>query len=120
MAAPNIVNVSTITAKTVGAALSTSLTTDILANAASSGKVFKINTILVSNVDGTNSASVSMYYNDGSTNHSIGTTIDVPADSTLVLTDKNSVIYLEENTAIKGGASASGDLVVLISYEEIS
>ena len=47
MAAPNIVNVSTITAKTVGAALGTSLTTDILANAASSGKVFKINTIVL-------------------------------------------------------------------------
>ena len=112
MAAPNIVNVSTITAKMGGAYHY--VTTDILANSASSGKVFKVNTILVSNVDGTNSASVSMYYNDGSTSHSIGTTIDVPADSTLVLTDKNSVIYLEENTAIKGGASAASDLVVLI------
>ena len=120
MANPNIVNVTTVNGKTVGAALTTTLTTDILSNAASSGKVFKINTILVSNVDGTNGANVSMYYNDGSINHSIATTINVPADSTLVLTDKNSVIYLEENTAIKGGASAAGDLVVLISYEEIS
>ncbi len=120
MAAPNIVNVSTITAKTHAAALTATLTTDILANAASSGKVFKINTILVSNVDGTNSASVTVDYYNGSTGFKIANTIDVPADSTLVLTDKNSVIYLEENTKIRGGASAASDLEIIISYEEIS
>jgi len=121
MAAPNIVNVSTITAKTHAAALTTTLTTDILANAASSGKVFKINTILISNIDGANTADASIYYNDGSaSNYSIGTTISVPAGSTLVLTDKNSVLYLEEDTRIRGGASAASDLMIIISYEEIS
>ena len=74
MAAPNIVNVSTITAKTVGAALGTTLTTDILANAASSGKVFKINTIVVSNVDGTNSANVTVDYYNGSAGFKIANT----------------------------------------------
>lgn len=121
MAAPNIVNVSTITAKTVAAGLTTTLTTDILANAASSGKVFKINTILISNIDGTNSADVTVYYNDGTANnYAIASTIAVPADSTLVLTDKNSVLYLEEDTRIRAGASAVSDLMILISYEEIS
>ena len=43
MAAPNLVNVATITAKSVQAALSTTVTTEILANGSSSGKVFKIN-----------------------------------------------------------------------------
>ena len=54
MAAPNLVNVATITAKSVQAALSTTLTTEILANGSSSGKVFKVNNILVANIDGTN------------------------------------------------------------------
>lgn len=120
MAAPNIVNVSTITAKTVGAALTATLTTDILANAASSGKVFKINTILVSNIDGANSADVTVDYYNGSAGFKIANTIAVPADSTLVLTDKNNVLYLEENTKIRGGASAASDLEIIISYEEIS
>lgn len=120
MAAPNIVNVSTITAKTVGAALGTTLTTSLLANSASSGKVFKVNTILVSNVDGTNSADVTVEYYDGTNSRFIGKTIAVPADSTLVLTDKSSVLYLEEGTSIRGGASAASDLDILISYEEIS
>ena len=47
MAAPNIVNVATITAKTVGAALGTNTNTSILNNSASSNKAFKVNTILV-------------------------------------------------------------------------
>tara|TARA_B000000565_G_C23782575_1_gene376563 strand:+ start:8474 stop:8842 length:369 start_codon:yes stop_codon:yes gene_type:complete len=122
MAAPNIVNVSTITAKTVAAHLSTSTTTALLTNSASSGKVFKINTIIVSNVDGTNSADVTVLFTDASASDSfnICRTIAVPADSTLVLTDKNSVLYLEEGDVIKGGASAASDLDILISYEEIS
>ena len=120
MAAPNRVNVATITAKTVGAALTATLTTDILANASSSGKVFKINTILVSNVDGTNSADVTIDYYNGSTGFKIANTIAVPPDTMLVLTDKSSTIYLEEGTKIRGGASAANDLDVIISYEEIS
>ena len=120
MAAPNIVNVSTITAKTTAAALTTTVSTDILINSASSGKVFKVNTILVSNVDGTNSADATVEYYDGSNAFRIADSIAVPADSTLVLTDKNSVIYLEEGTKIRGGASAANDLHIIISYEEIS
>ena len=120
MAAPNIVNVSTITAKMAAANLGTTLTTTLLSNSSSSGKVFKINTIIVSNVDATNSAAVTIDYYNGSTGFKIANTIDVPADSTLVLTDKNSVIYLMEDNAIRGGASAASDLDVLISYEEIS
>ena len=119
MAAPNIVNVSTITAKTTGGAVPTSVT-QFLANSASSGKVFKINTIIISNVDGSNSANVTVIYYDGSNSRHIGKTIAVPPDSTLVLTDKNSVIYLEEGTDIRGNASAASDLEFIISYEEIS
>ena len=96
MAAPNIVNVSTITAKTTGAALGTTLTTSLLANSASSGKVFKVNTIIVANVDGTNDATVTLDYYNGTTGYKIANTINVAADTTLIALDKNSAIYLEE------------------------
>ena len=120
MAAPNIVNVSTITAKTTGATLDTTLTTSLLANSTSSGKVFKVNTILVSNVDGSNAADLTIEYYDGSNSYKLASTISVPAESTLVLIDKNSAFYLEEGVSIRGGASAANDLQVIISYEEIS
>ena len=121
MAAPNIVNVATITAKTVGAALGTSTTTSLLANSASSNKAFKVNTILVSNVDGTNSATVTVtHYEWVQTIDILTKGITVPAGSTVVLIDKNSFLYLEENHSIRGGASAASDLEILICYEEIS
>ncbi len=60
MAAPNLVNVATITAKSVQATLDTTLTTEILANASSSGKVFKINNIIVANIDGSSAADASV------------------------------------------------------------
>jgi len=46
-------------------------------------------------------------------------TISVPADATLSVIDKNNSFYLEEGDNIEGGASANGDLVITISYEEL-
>ena len=119
MAAPNIVNVSTITAKTTAAALGTSTSTP-LSNSASSGKVFKVNTIIVSNVDGSNSADATVQYYDGSTGFRLASAIPVAPKTTLVVTDKDSVIYLEEGKSIRAFASADSDLEIVISYEEIS
>ena len=99
-------------------ALGTSTAT-LLQNSASSNKVFKINTILVSNVDGTNSATAAISLYDG-TDRYIAKGITVPAGATVVLIDKNSSLYLEEDKIIRGDASAAGDLEFIISYEEIS
>ena len=124
MAAPNIVNVTTITGKTTYAALTTTLTPVLLANAVSSGKVFKINSIMVANVDGTNAADVTVDINTAAagsgTSYALASTISVPADATLNLVDKNSSFYLEEDKSILGGASANSDLEIVISYEEIN
>lgn len=119
MAAPNIVNVATITGKTVGAALGTS-SSDIVTNSSGSGKVFKINAIYVSNVDGTNNADVTVGFYDASATatYRIAFTVTVPADATLDVVSK--AIYLEEGDKITALASASGDLEIVVSYEEIS
>jgi len=124
MAAPNIVNVTTITGKTTYAALTTTLTTVLLANAVSSGKVFKINSIMVANVDGTSAADVTVDINTAAagsgTSYALANTIAVPADATLSVVDKTNSFYLEEDKSILGGASANGDLEIVISYEEIN
>tara|TARA_R110002072_G_scaffold203149_1_gene361116 strand:- start:981 stop:1355 length:375 start_codon:yes stop_codon:yes gene_type:complete len=124
MSAPNIVNVATITGKTATVALSSTNATAIVSNAASSSKVFKINNVIVSNVDGTNAAdiTINLYSQDdiGGTAYAVASTISVPADSTLVVLDKNTALYLEEDKSIGAQASVANDLVVVISYEEIS
>lgn len=124
MANPNIVNVTSILGETVIGALTTTLTTVLLTNSASSGKVYKVNSVLISNIDGTNAADATFKVatNDlgTSTAYAIASTIAVPADATLSLIDKTNSFYLMENRSIIGGASANGDLEYLISYEIIN
>jgi hypothetical protein len=118
MANPNIVNVTSILGKTVQAALTTTLTTEIVACA--SDKVLKINTILVANIDGSNAADASVFITkSGGSPIAIASTIAVPADATLSVIDKTNSFYLEEGDNIEAGASADGDLTITISYEEI-
>lgn len=116
MAAPNIVNVATITGKTAVQAVGTSATA-IVTNSSSSGKVFKVNALYVSNVDGTSAADITIDIYRSTTAYPIASTVSVPADSTLDILSK--ALYLEEGDALRCTASASGDLVAVCSYEEI-
>lgn len=124
MAAPNIVNVATITGKTNVVDLTSTSATSVVSNAASSGKVIKINSLIVANVDGTNNTeiTISLYSAAalGGTATQICSTVTVPADSSLIVIDKSSGIYLEEDKSIGATAGVANDLKVICSYEEIS
>jgi len=96
----------------------------LVSNAASSGKVFKINSIVVANVDGTSAADITInVYSQaalGGTAYPIASTISVPADATLIVTDKTTSFYLLENQSIGATAGSASDLVVTASWEEIN
>ena len=133
MAAPNIVNVTTITGVTTfhaGIAVTTGgkgalgITT-VVSNAASSGKVLKINSLVAASIGSTTGVTL-QYFNH--VNHasaastvSIGMTMAVPTFSTLAIITKDNSVYLEENTALGIFAQpALGTIDVVCSYEEIS
>ena len=124
MTAPNIVDVTTITGKSATIALSTTSQTTLVSNAASSGKVFKINMIQVANVDGVNACDITVDVHSaaagGGTAYSLVSTASVPADASLIALDKSTALYLEEDKSITATASAANDLEVIVSYEEIS
>ena len=103
----------------------------LLPNAASSGKVFKINQIVAANVNGTNAVdtTVSIYSNgavaqgsapSGGTAYPIVSTVSVPADSSLIVTDKTTAIYLMEGQSITVTSGTASGITYTISYEEIS
>ena len=122
MAAPNIVNVTSIFGKTVYDTYVGTSQSITLQNAASSNKVLKINTILAANRDGTNDADISVFVSTVSSSTALfylAYTITVPADSTLVITSKDTSFYLEEDRAIRAFASNSSDISLMISYEEM-
>ena len=117
MAAPNIVNVSSIYGKTNGVALDTTLTTDIIT--CGTDRLYKVNSIIVANIDGSNAADVTVYFYDNSTSSriAIADAVTVPTKSTLIVLGKDAPIYLEESDQIEAGASANGDLHLTVSYE---
>ena len=119
MAAPNIVNVATITGKTAVLAVTTSATA-IVTNSAASGKVFKINCLVIANIDGSASADITVDLYRSSTAYKLANTIAVPADASFIAIGKDTPIYLEEGDTLRVTASADGDLMAIASYEEIS
>lgn len=117
MANPNIVNVSAVYGRTVGVALGTSGSTVL---STSTSTVRKINSIVVSNIDGTNDADVTVYASIDSNTRYLAYQITVPAKSTLVVTSKDTSFYLEESDTLSALASAASDLHIIVSYDEIS
>ena len=124
MANPNIVNVAAIYGNTSTTALSSTSATSIVSNAASSGKVYRINSLVVANVDGTNAADITINIYSaaslGGTAFAVASTISVPADASLIIIDKTTGIYLLEDKSIGAIAGVANDLVVTCSWEEIN
>jgi hypothetical protein len=116
MVAPNVVSVTSILGKTdvqsvgVTATAITTCPTD---------KVYKINSLVVANIDGTNAADITVDLFRSSVAYRIASTISIPADTTLVVISKDMGMYLEEGDAIRCTASVAGDLQALCSYEII-
>jgi len=90
-------------------------------NASSSGAVYKINNIIVSNISGTGSASVTVdVYKNQSTAYRIAYQVSVAANTSFTPIDKGLVVYLQENDSIRLTASANSYLEAVCSYEAIS
>lgn len=131
MANPNIVNVTTIYGTTTYYTPTGTTAVVLLANTASSGKVYKINQIVAANVDGTNAVNctVSIYTNgavaqgsapSGGTAYPVVSTVSVPANASLICVDKTTAIYLQEGTSISVTSGTASKLTFSISYEDIS
>ena len=123
MAAPNLVSPTTINGKTVTVNLTTTSATSVLSNAASSGKVLKVNALYVANTTASNATITINQYSAaalGGTAFPIASAIIVPANATLVVIDKDAYVYLEENTSLGATAGTANALQIVCSYEDIS
>lgn len=131
MANPNIAAASSILGTTTFLTPSGTTAVVLLNNTASSGKVFKINQIVAANVNGTSAVdtTVSLYSNGAQSQGSapssgvaypIVSTVSVPADSSLIVTDKTTAIYLMEGQSITVTSGTASGITYSISYEDIS
>jgi hypothetical protein len=131
MTNPNIAAVANIYGTTTYYTPSGTSAVVLLANAASSNTVYRINQIVASNVNGSIAvnATVSIYTNgavaqgsapSGGTAYPIVSTVSVPANASLIVVDKGTAIYLMEGTSITVTSGTASGITYSISYEAIS
>jgi hypothetical protein len=123
MANPNIINATAIYGDNVSVSLTTTAATSILSNAASSGKVYKIESLVVANTTASAANITINVYSAaalGGTAYPICSTVSVPANASLIVIDKSTMIYLKENQSVGATAGTSSALVVTASWEDIS
>ena len=124
MAAPNIGLPTTITGKTVPLTPAVTTATVLLANAAASGKVLKIENIIAANIDASATIAASVGTNtaaDGSgTSTSLILAVPIPAGASLIVSDKSTSFYLEEGKSIVVTSGTASKISYTVSYEEIS
>jgi hypothetical protein len=130
MANPNLISATTINGVTTYYTPSGTTAVVLLANAASSGKVYKINQFVCSNTTtSAANATVSIYSNgavaqgsapSGGTAYPVVSAVSVPANASLICVDKTTAIYLQEGTSISITSGTASSLTFSISYEDIS
>ena len=130
MANPNIVNVNSIQGFTAAVIPATTSATVLLQNAASSANVYKVNLVSISNLTTTAQTATVAYYTSGTvaansaasggTSFPIAYNVSIPANASLVVSDKTSNFYLTENTSIVvTSTSSASNLAFVTSYEQI-
>jgi hypothetical protein len=124
MAAPNIVNITSMIGKTDTTSLTTTSPTNILENAASSNKVLRVIMVRAVNTDGSNAAdiTVSLYSAAalGGTATELIQAKEVAINTNLDVITKDAPLYMEEDTSLGATASAADDIKMIVTYEEIS
>lgn len=131
MANPNILAATTAYGTTTYYTPTGTTAVVLVTNAASSGKVLKINQIVAANVNGSAAvtATVSIYTNgavaqgsapSGGTAYPIISAVSVPATASLIVVDKTTAIYLQEGTCISVTSGTASGITYSVSYEEMS
>lgn len=123
MAAPNIVNVTSIVAGYAAIAPNNTNQTVLMLNSANSNAVVKINSLVITNVsDAVAAATVSLNTSASGigTNYRIAYNIYIPANASLQLVDKGNFLYLTEDKSIVVTSGVAGALEYVTVFETIS
>jgi hypothetical protein len=119
MANPNIVQVTQIYGNTAVQAVTTSATA-IVTNNSGSGKVFKVNGIIVSNVDSSNSATLTVDLYRSATPYRLINSVTININTSYTPVDKTLSMYLLEGDSIRLTANANSRLEAIATWEEIN
>lgn len=123
MANPNIIGATTITGNVTYSIPANTSATSLLSNAASSGLVYKVESLTCANVTAS-TANVTVSVNSAAagsgTAYRLAYQVVVPVNATLQIIDKNNPIYLTEDKSIVVTSGTGSAIEYVCSYESIS
>jgi len=124
MANPNLNSATNVYVNNASLSLTTTSATQLMSNAASSGKTFLIDGITVANTDTVNPVTVTVTLFQSATNTGTGfelcSTVACPANAAIIVVDKSQGVSLLENESIYVTAGTASKLKVNASWKELS
>jgi hypothetical protein len=123
MANPNIVNVTSIYGNTSYLVPTTTTATTWTALTPAAGTVNKIDNIVAANVTGTAAVitvSVNSAVSGGGTAYRLAYQITVPANASLIITDKTTAFYVGEAQSVVVTSGTTNAIEMVASYEAIT
>lgn len=115
MAAPNIINSTSVLGKRSYAILTTSMA-NVITSGATSGNLIKISELSITNIS-SSVISSNVVVGRGSTLYYVAGTITVPANSILTVVSRDSAFYMEEGDYLQANASTANSGHLSVSYE---
>lgn len=130
MSTLNILNVSQINGNTTYYQPTGTSAVVLLANPSGSSHTYKVDNIVASNISAnTTNVTVSIYSNgsvaqgsapSGGVAYPIINTVSIPANASLVVSDKTTTFYLMENQSIVVTSGVANTVAYIVSYEDLS
>lgn len=116
MASPNLINVVSVYGKTTATVVSTA-TTVLVSNPSASNKMYKINSIYISNIDNVSPIKVTLDFFKNLISIRLIDRIEIEPGNTLVAMSRDTSIYLDEGDSIRCYSESVNKTHVTISYE---
>jgi len=124
MANPNLGSAANCYANNASLSLTSTSATQLVSNAASSGKVFVLDGITVANIDTANAVTVTVTFyrtaDNSGTAYELASTVSVPANSAVIVVDKAQGVSLLEAQSIYCTAGTASKLKINAAWKELS
>lgn len=116
MAAPNLIQVTSVYGRSISTSVGTAVTT-VVSNPTSSSKSYKLNSLYISNIDSAGTVRVSVDFFRSGTSIRLIDRMEVAPGDTLIGMSRDTSIYLEEGDSLRAYADVAGRTHLVLSYE---
>jgi hypothetical protein len=119
MAAPNLINSTTVIGKRAYASLSNSTLANVIVQSATSGNLVKVSELTITNVSSGN-IFINVAVGRGTTINFLAGVISVPGFSAFNLIARDNAFYMEEGDYLQANCSLNANVFMGVSYEVTS